>query len=54
MRSSPLAVAMRDQVVPPDRRTVLLSPDPGPPGDLAAFRVLAHLPLDLPPFPAVP
>ncbi|MGA7991489.1 MAG: hypothetical protein WCC53_08675 [Thermoanaerobaculia bacterium] len=48
------SVAMRDQVLPPEKRTLSLAPDPAPPGDLASWRGLAHLPLDLPPFPAPP
>ena len=48
-----LVVAMRDQVLPPDRRTLVLAPDAAPSGELAAWRGLAHLPLDLPPFPQV-
>jgi hypothetical protein len=47
-------VAFRDEVPPPPNRTVFLAPDPAPPGDLASWRGLAHLPLDLPPFPALP
>jgi hypothetical protein len=46
-------VAFRDQAQPPEMRTVMFSADPAPPGDLAAWRALAHLPLDLPPFPAL-
>jgi hypothetical protein len=46
-------VALRDQALPPDKRTVVLAPDPAPPADLGAWRALAHLPLDLPPFPAL-
>jgi len=49
-----LSVAFRDQVVPRERRTVVLAPDPSPPSDLATWRALAHLPLELPPFPALP
>lgn len=49
-----LSVAFRDQILPPDKRTVVTVPDPAPPGDLSAWRGLAHLPLDLPPFPALP
>lgn len=48
------SVAFRDQVSPPDRRTAVFAPDPAPPGDLGAWRALAHLPLDLPPFPSLP
>jgi hypothetical protein len=47
-------VAFRDQTPPPDRRTVLLVPDPAPPADLSPWRALAQVPLDLPPFPALP
>ncbi|MCM3877976.1 MAG: hypothetical protein NEA02_16365 [Thermoanaerobaculia bacterium] len=47
-------VALRDQVLPPDRRTVVLAPDPAAPVDLSSWRALAHLPLDLPPFPPLP
>jgi hypothetical protein len=46
-------VAFRPEVPPVSQRTVVLTPDPAPPGDLAAWRGLAHLPLDLPPFPAI-
>lgn len=49
-----LVVAMRDRVLPPARRTAVLTPDPDPAGDLAPWRALAHLPLNLPPFPALP
>jgi hypothetical protein len=48
-----VTVAFRDDVLPVAQRTLVLSPDPTPPGDLAAWRGLAHLPLDLPPFPAI-
>jgi hypothetical protein len=56
IRESLLAVnvALRDRALSPEQRTVLLVPDPAPPGDLASWRALAHLPLDLPPFPALP
>lgn len=47
-------LAFRDQLQPPEKRTVVLAPDPAPPGDLALWRGLAHLPLDLPPFLALP
>ncbi len=47
-------VALRDQALPTEKRTLVLVPDPSPPGDLAVWRGLAHLPLDLPPFPALP
>jgi hypothetical protein len=46
-------VALRDRALPREQRTVLLAPDPAPPDDLASWRALAHLPLDLPPFPAI-
>jgi hypothetical protein len=46
-------VAFRDDVPSRAQRTVALVADPGPAGDLAAWRALAHLPMDLPPFPAV-
>jgi hypothetical protein len=49
-----VTVAFRNDVPPVPQRTVRLAPDPEPPGDLAAWRALAHLPLDLPPFPALP
>lgn len=47
-------IALRDQVPPRDKRTLVFAPDPAPPGDLAAWRGFAHLPLDLPPFPPLP
>jgi hypothetical protein len=47
-------VAFRDQVPPPDKRTVVFAPDPAIPADLSSWRGLAHLPLDLPPFPPLP
>lgn len=47
-------VALRDRVPRADQRTLALAPDPEPPGDLASWRALAHLPFDLPPFPALP
>jgi hypothetical protein len=47
-------VAFRNDVPPMPQRTVRFAPDPEPSGDLAAWRGLAHLPLDMPPFPAVP
>lgn len=47
-------VALRDWAPPREQRTVVFAPDPAPPGDLAPWRDLAHLPLDLPPFPALP
>jgi ABC-type transporter Mla subunit MlaD len=46
-------VAFRGEVPPREQRTVVLAPDPEPPSDLASWRALAHLPLDLPPFPAL-
>ena len=49
-----LSVPFRNQVVPREKRTVVLAPDPSPPTDIAPWRGLAHLPLDLPPFPALP
>ncbi len=49
-----VSVAFRDQVLPPDKRTLVFAADPIPPGDLAPWRALAHLPLDLPPFPPLP
>ncbi|MEO8585319.1 MAG: hypothetical protein ABI584_04105 [Acidobacteriota bacterium] len=47
-------VAFRDQVPPPDKKTIVLSPDPVAQTDLSSWRALAHLPMDLPPFPALP
>jgi hypothetical protein len=47
-------LAFRDSAPSREQRTVLLAPDPVPSGDLASWRALAHLPLDLPPFPALP
>ncbi len=47
-------VAFRDEVPQPDRRTLELVPDPAPAGGLESWRALAHLPLDLPPFPVLP
>lgn len=49
-----LSFVFRDQILPRDKRTVVSMPDPAPSGDLAAWRSLVHLPLDLPPFPALP
>lgn len=49
-----LNVAFRDLAPSRDQRTVLFEPDPSAPGDLAEWRALAHLPLDLPPFPVLP
>ena len=56
LRDSLLAVsvAFRDKVIPPNQRDVVLASDPAPPGDLFPWRGLAHLPLDLPPFPDLP
>ena len=56
LRDSLMAVNMAflDQLKPPDKRTVVFAPDPAAPADLASWRALAHLPLDLPPFPALP
>jgi len=48
-----VTVAFRDDVPPVAQRTVVLTQDPEPPGDLMAWRALAHLPLDLAPFPAI-
>lgn len=47
-------VAFRGEVPTVAQRTVVLVPDPEPPGDLAPWRGLAHLPLDLPPFATLP
>lgn len=47
-------MAFLDQLKPPDKRTVVFAPDPAAPADLASWRALAHLPLDLPPFPPLP
>jgi hypothetical protein len=47
-------VAFRDQLPPRDNRTVSLAPDPEAPVDLSSWRALAHLPLELPPFPPLP
>ena len=47
-------VAFRNEVPPVPQRTILLALDPEPSGDFASWRGLAHLPLDLPPFPALP
>ena len=49
-----VVVAFRSDVPPTSQRTLVLAPDAAPAGDLAAWRGLAHLPLDLPPFPALP
>lgn len=47
-------VAFLDQLPKPVNRTVVFEPDLDSPGDLSSWRGLAHLPLDLPPFPAPP
>ncbi len=47
-------LALRDRALRPSDRTIVLAPDPQPPGDLATWRAIAHLPLELPPFPALP
>lgn len=47
-------MAFLDQLKPPEKRTVVFTPDPAAPADLASWRALAHLPLDLPAFPAFP
>ena len=47
-------IALRSDVPPLQQRTVVLTPDPAPSGDLSSWRALAHLPLDLPPFPPLP
>jgi hypothetical protein len=47
-------VAFLDQLPKPANRTVVFEPDPAVQADLATWRGLAHLPLDLPPFPALP
>lgn len=49
-----VVVAFRNDMPVGSQRTLVLAPDPAPPGDLAAWRGLAHLPLDLPPFPDLP
>jgi hypothetical protein len=56
IRESLLAVnvALRDRALSREQRTVVFAPDPDAFGDLASWRALAHLPLDLPPFPALP
>ncbi|MFI5119225.1 MAG: hypothetical protein ACHQM4_02380 [Thermoanaerobaculia bacterium] len=43
-----------DQLPPRDKRTVIFEPDTADPADLSSWRALARLPLDLPPFPALP
>jgi hypothetical protein len=47
-------MAFRDQLKPPDKRTVIFAPDPAVPTDLSSWRAFARLPLDLPPFPPLP
>jgi hypothetical protein len=47
-------IAFLDQLQPLDKRTVVFAPDPAALTDLSSWRALAHLPLDLPPFPAPP
>ena len=47
-------IAFRSEVLPVPQRTIILAPDPEPPGDLAPWRAFAHLPLDLPPFATLP
>lgn len=47
-------IALRDRALPPEKRTVVLAPESESPGDLAPWRALAHLPLDLPAFPELP
>jgi hypothetical protein len=47
-------VALRDQVPPPDRRSVVFAPDTAALTDLSSWRALARLPQDLPPFPPLP
>lgn len=37
-----------------DKQDLVLVPDPGPPGNLAPWRMLTYLPQDLPPFPPLP
>ena len=56
LRESLLAVnvAFRDKFIPANQRDVVLALDSTPSGDLASWRALAHLPFDLPPFPALP
>jgi hypothetical protein len=49
-----VSIALRDQVLSPDKRTLVFAPDPSAPVDLSSWRALARLPLDLPPFPALP
>lgn len=49
-----VTVALRDQLQPPDKRTVVFVPDSSAPTDLASWRDFARLPLDLPPFPPLP
>lgn len=47
-------VAFLAQLPKPVNRTVVFAPDPDAPTDLSPWRALAHLPLDLLPFPALP
>ncbi len=56
LRDSLMAVNMAflDQLKPPDKRTVVFSPDPAAFAELSSWRAFAHLPLDLPPFPPLP
>jgi len=56
LRDALLAVniAFLDQLPRPANRTVAFAPDPAAPMDLSSWRALARLPLDLPPFPALP
>ncbi len=45
-------VALRDQLPPPDKRTIVFVPDSSAPADLSSWRALAHLPLGSPALPA--
>jgi hypothetical protein len=47
-------MALGDRTLSRQKRTVVLVPDPAAPADLSSWRALAHLPLDLPPFPPLP
>ncbi len=47
-------LAMRDRALRPSDRTLIFSPDPQSPTDLTGWRALAHLPLELTPFPVLP